>query len=121
MKRENTKIGLYGEDLVCKHYINNGYRILDRNYRGNRGEIDLIGYRNSILVFVEVKTRYNTYYGTPREAVNLSKQKKIKSIAKYYIHLKNLYNINVRFDVVEVFVNYSNNSYNINVIPNAFT
>lgn len=120
MKKENTKIGHYGEELAYIHYINNGYKILERNFRGNRGELDLIGFKNSILVFIEVKTRYNSLYGSPKESVNKIKQNKIKNTAKYYIHAKNLYNINVRFDVVEVFVNYNNNSYNINVIANAF-
>ena len=62
--------------------------ILENNYKIKTGEIDIIAKLDDEIVFVEVKSRSNTNYGYPSEAVNYRKIKKITNVAKYYI-LKN--------------------------------
>lgn len=64
----------------------NGYRILEKNFRDRRGEIDLIAKDGRTLVFVEVKYRKNARNGYPEEAVDTRKQKKIRETAAYYVY-----------------------------------
>ena len=96
--------GKIGEDIAIKYLENLGYTIIERNFMAVQGEIDIIAKDNKELVFIEVKTRTNMLFGRPVEAVNLSKQKHLINIAKYYIHCKNLENEFVRIDVIEVYL-----------------
>ena len=61
--------GKIGEDLAAKYLERNGLRIIERNYRFERGEIDLIAEEGEELVFVEVKTRRSNAFGAPEDAV----------------------------------------------------
>ncbi len=80
-----------------------GYRILERNYRDRRGEIDLIAKDGSCLVFVEVKYRKDVKHGYPEEAVGYYKQQRIRHTAEYYLYSHNLGNdTRCRFDVVSI-------------------
>ncbi|EFM24746.1 MULTISPECIES: YraN family protein [Peptoniphilus] len=101
----NTKVfGDIGEDIAAKFLEENGYNILERNYRGIGFEIDIICKSSTEIVFVEVKSRKNSSYGRPSEAVNKNKQSRIIRGAMKYIYDKKLQNIKVRFDVVEVYL-----------------
>lgn len=117
MTGNNLEKGLKGEEIACKYLIDNGYRILERNYRLKTGEIDIIAFKENILIFVEVKARSSNYYGYPYEAVNRKKQEKIISTAMHYVKLHNIRNTQFRFDVVEV---YLSNGNKVNHYINAF-
>lgn len=119
MKNYNKSIGNMGEMLAANYLTKRGYKILDRNFRCKHGEIDLIGKDTNVISFIEVKSRYTTSYGLPREAVNFIKKKHIYSTAKYYIYKKKLFDYNFRFDVVEIALDFNNNHY-INLIKDAF-
>ena len=106
--------GLTGEELAYKYLKKHGYKILERNYRCPIGELDMIAMHNGELVFVEVKSRNSLAYGRPCEAVDWAKQQKIQRLAEYYINYKRWFNLNVRFDVVEVLGD------EINLIQNAW-
>ena len=67
-------MGAWGEDLALRYLIKHGYRLVERNYRTRRGEIDLIVRKEEALVFVEVKLRSSTSFGDPLEAVTPRKQ-----------------------------------------------
>ncbi len=97
--------GEIGERITCKFLIGQKYKIIERNFFYNGGEIDIIAYdtQTNELVFVEVKTRSNKNYGLPAEAVNNIKIKHILKGAKYYMHMHNLDNAYVRFDIIELF------------------
>lgn len=114
------EIGKYGEKIATEYLKHLKYKIIERNFRCKRGEIDIIAYDESekVIVFVEVKTRTNVKYGTPKEAVKKVKQKHIKLVATYYNYIYGIYDISSRFDVIEVFLN--NNKYKINHIKSAF-
>lgn len=103
-------IGIYGEELVCEYLQENNYHIKDRNFYNRQGEIDIIAYDKTSkeIVFVEVKTRTNTKYIKPVEAVNGKKQIHIIKVAKHYLYIKKLENAAVRFDVIEVYLNKKN-------------
>ncbi|NKF06029.1 YraN family protein [Clostridium gasigenes] len=120
MKGFNKDIGNYGEDLAFEFLKRNGYFILSRNFRNRCGEIDIICKKYDLIIFVEIKSRYNYNYGSPIEAITYSKQKQIIKLCKFYIYINKLINYNFRFDVIEVFFNKDNNLYSINHITDAF-
>lgn len=113
----NNKIkGKAGEDLVCAYLKKQGYEILERNFRTQVGEIDIIAADDGCLVFIEVKTRRNDAYGVPSEAVDYRKQQTISRVASQYIQKYLYFDMIMRFDVAEVWLEKSE----INLIKNAF-
>ena len=86
-----------GHFLECR-----GHRILERNFRAERGEIDLITLDGSTLVFVEVKTGRSGRYGAPENRVDARKQRQIGKVAQAYLIAKNLEHLDCRFDVVSI-------------------
>ena len=95
-------LGNLGENLALKRLQNKGYKFVERNFRSNYGEIDLIFLDKDILVFVEVKTRFSESFGEPAEAVT---DYKIRSIIKtgQYFKLKNpSFPDSLRVDVVAI-------------------
>lgn len=110
----NRAIGSRGEEIATKFLEKQGYKILDRNYRCRLGEIDIIGMDLDYLTFIEVKYRRNVNTGYPIEAVGYYKQKRIVKTAMYYAKVKRLFNVDIRFDVVEIIDNQ------IRVVKDAF-
>lgn len=109
-------IGMVGEEEVAKYLEKIGCNILYRNYRTNKGEIDIIFEEGENLVFGEVKTRTNELFGKPCESVDKVKRNKIIYVAKQFIYRNVAYDKEVRFDVFEV--NY--NEKKINHIRDAY-
>ncbi len=112
------EIGKRGEDIATEYLQKLNYRILERNFRTRRGEIDIIAEdkNKKDIVIIEVKTRRTTKYGTPAEAVTRTKQKHLYAATCYYLYKKNWWNKSIRFDVIEVFL--KNEKYLINHIKN---
>ncbi|ONI38393.1 YraN family protein [Candidatus Epulonipiscium fishelsonii] len=110
----SVEIGKHYEKLAEKFLVIHGYIILRKNYKKREGEIDIICQRDKDIVFVEVKYRTSIKNGFPREYVTYKKQKKIIIASKYYIMEENHYDVNYRYDVIEIYKN------NINHIENAF-
>jgi len=81
----NQRLGAIGEELAASWYRRRGYRIVDRNWRTRNGELDLIVARPRELVICEVKTRTSRRYGHPLEAVNATKQARIRRLALAYV------------------------------------
>lgn len=82
---DKKEIGDKGEFLASEFLINKGYRILDKNFRTRLGEIDIIAKDKDELVFVEVKARRTSYFGSPEEFVTPQKQQRIKRAALEYL------------------------------------
>lgn len=101
-KLNNRETGNAGEDLATLYLKNKGYSLIGRNYRTRFGEIDLILYRDGVLVFVEVKLRRGPGFGGPLEAVTPRKQSTIRLIAEHYLDAKEPDFETVRFDVVGI-------------------
>ena len=102
---QNNKIlGDFGEKLAQNFLLKQKYKIIETNYKNSIGEIDIVCFDKAekTYVFVEVKTRSSTKFGLPREAVNFSKQNKLRLVATEYIKSQKLFNKKVRFDVVEI-------------------
>ncbi len=115
MTVERKKLGKEGEAYALKYLKKHGYKIIEKNYRSQYGEIDIIGKDRNILVFVEVKTRTNW---DPLEAVNKHKQKQLTRVALSYLAEKGLENSECRFDVVGI--NTGTGKMEITLIKDAF-
>lgn len=102
----NTKIvGNYGEDYAVNYITEQGMRVLARNFRFGREEIDIIAEDKGAIVFIEVKARNGVWYGLPAEAVTKAKQMSIIRAALYYLKINKLIDRKVRFDVASILDN----------------
>ncbi|MBI4712169.1 MAG: YraN family protein [Planctomycetes bacterium] len=100
---QKKTVGSLGEDAAIKYLKKQGYRIVERNFRCNFGEIDIIAYRKEVLSFIEVKTRTSAGFGMPEESITPAKQKRMLRLAKYYLYKKKVIDkIDCRFDAVTV-------------------
>ena len=98
-----VKTGKEYEDITADYLERRGMRIIARNFRCRRGEIDIIGIHEGCLVFVEVKYRKDNSRGAAEEAVGVNKQKRICYTSDYFrISHKQYQNLQVRYDVVAV-------------------
>jgi len=93
--------GKTGEDFAADYLVKKGYQILHKNYRHERGEIDLIAQQGKTLVFVEVKLRTSTAFGFPEEFVNSKKTAKVMETARHYLEEKNWHGA-VRYDIIAI-------------------
>ena len=113
----NNDIGKTGEKLAQKHLLENGYAILETNWRLGKMEADIIAYREGVIVFVEVKTRSSVLFGEPQEFVNEKKQQSYIKMANAYVQM-NHRTEEVRFDIIAI--EMSNTEYHLNHLENAF-
>lgn len=95
-------IGQWGEERAAQMLAEKGFEILERNFHSRWGEIDIIAEDGEYLIFAEVKTRCSARFGTPAEAVTLSKQKKITQTAEVWL-MEHPTEKQPRFDVIEVY------------------
>ncbi|OGP82480.1 MAG: YraN family protein [Deltaproteobacteria bacterium RBG_16_54_11] len=96
-------MGSRGEDLAVQYLKKRGFKVIERNYHCQWGEIDLIAREKNTLVFIEIKARSSSEYGLPQEAVDRFKQKKLIEVARYYLAERHLTeDIPARFDVVAI-------------------
>ncbi len=93
------RLGRWGEDKAAAWYRERGWNVLDRNWRGSGGEIDLVLRRDDVIVFCEVKTRSGTRYGTAAEAVDHRKQQRIRRLAVQWLRGADEGAGELRFDV----------------------
>ncbi len=114
-KDPRKAIGQAGEEAAARYLEQQGYIILERNFRLRLGEVDIIARDGEYLVFVEVKTRRTKKFGSPFEAVDVRKQQQIAKVAAAYVQGQE---IPVRFDVVAVYLN--GQAVQVEVLKNAF-
>lgn len=100
--RRRQALGARGEHLAAATYVEDGYRILERNWRCRDGELDLIVARGSVVVFCEVKTRSSTAFGVPAAAVTPAKQQRIRHLAMRWLDEHDVRARSLRFDVAAV-------------------
>ncbi|WP_181310525.1 YraN family protein [Nocardioides campestrisoli] len=95
-------LGAYGEELAARHLVAAGMVVLDRNWRGPAGEIDLVLREGSTLVVCEVKTRSSEAFGTPQEAVTQAKLGRLRRLAAQWVQAHGVRVGDIRIDVVAV-------------------
>ena len=110
------------EDIACKYLQQQGLKFITRNYRCRYGEIDLIMQTVDepfeLLVFVEVRHRKTTTYGSGLDSINYHKQKKLNKTANHYLsHQTKNIDQNCRFDVISIDGLLTNN--NVTWLKNA--
>ena len=116
MARHN-ELGKEGEAIACKYLIEKGFIILEKNYRHEKDEVDLIALDKGELVFVEVKTRSTQKYGEPEEAVGTKKEEFLIRAAETFLETHNEYE-SVRFDIISIII--SGNKQQVRHIKDAF-
>lgn len=98
-------VGMAGEDTACAYLTEQGYTVLERNWRRKGGEIDIIAEKPPYLVFVEVKTRsggpVRSRYGRPGDAVNAAKRAHLLDIVHKYLR-QNHPDAKPRIDIIEI-------------------
>ena len=85
MKNSNTEKGKAGEELAVSFLKKKKYKILETNWRFHKDEIDIIARHKDLIVFVEVKARKSSSFGSPESAVTFHKQKRIIRAAKAFL------------------------------------
>jgi len=118
MTRTRLNTGREGEEIACRHLRNQGYVILERNFRCSYGEIDIIARQGDVLVFVEVRSRRSAHFGEPLDSVGPVKQRKLSRIALCYIQKHRLEDRQARFDVLGVKIRPE--GYTIELVRDAF-
>jgi len=114
---ESHMLGIKGEDLAAEHLKKSGYKILFRNWKWGKNEIDIIAEKDDTVVFAEVKTRTDEFLGGVASAISTEKQKSIIYAAEGYIRRYNV-DKESRFDVLTIIV--QGETYTIDHIESAF-
>jgi putative endonuclease len=95
-------LGRYGETLAARHLVQQGMILLDRNWRCDEGELDLVLRDGDVLVVCEVKTRSGVECGTPHEAVDDPKLDRLRRLAARWSEAHDIHPLDVRVDLVAV-------------------
>jgi putative endonuclease len=99
----SNDLGKCGEDIAVQYLSGKGYRVVERNFHSQQGEIDIIAYDGQFLVFVEVKNYSFRSFGSPLSAVNKAKRMSMIHAARTYLYKNSVKNINCRFDVLAIY------------------
>lgn len=99
------ELGRIGENIIADYITKLGYKVVERNFECNQGEIDIVAKDKEELVFIEVKTRTDISYGEASEAVTDTKKRHLINSIKYYIYKQKLEKQPIRIDVAEVYIN----------------
>lgn len=117
-KNQMPSIGQQGENLALNYLENKGYKIIERNYRYGRGEIDIIAEKDQMLIFIEVKTKKFGDFGDPIYWITRKKQRQIGTVAKGYLFERNITDRDCRFDVITL--TWEEGAWKIDHIEDAF-
>lgn len=98
---DHNDLGKKAEDLAAEFLLKNGYKILIRNFRFQKAEIDIIAEKDNLIIIIEVKARSTDAFMLPQEAVNKRKISLIISAANHYLE-EFRKNQEVRFDIISV-------------------
>ena len=94
--------GNAAEAKAVQLLVGKGYRIVERNFRCNSGELDVVARDGDVLVFVEVRSRADDSHGHAAETVDRRKQRQVARVAMHYIGLRDPVFVRSRFDVVAI-------------------
>ena len=97
----HNELGTWGEEVAAQYLTKKGYTIVERDWKSGHRDIDIIALKDDIVVFVEVKTRRNNYFGEPEDAVDFMKLRNLRTAINHYIKYKNI-GQEIRFDVISV-------------------
>ncbi|WP_417800315.1 YraN family protein [Tenacibaculum sp.] len=98
---QHNELGKKGEQLAIDYLVKNGYTIVEKNYRFQKAEVDIIAQNKDVLAVVEVKTRSTTYFGNPQDFVNPKKIKLLVTAIDDYVIKRDL-DVEIRFDIIAI-------------------
>lgn len=102
MATSRAEVGRRGEDIAARFLVDAGYVLVERNWRGTRGELDIVARDGDEIVVVEVKTRSGLGFGHPAEAVTADKLNRLKRLAGQWLSERAPRAASVRIDVLAV-------------------
>ena len=114
---QHNKLGKKGEQLAVDYLVQHNYKIVKRNYRFDKAEVDIIAQKEDILAIVEVKTRSTLEFGNPQDFVKPKQIQRLVKAVDEYITINDL-DVEVRFDIIAIVKNGT--SYDIEHLENAF-
>jgi putative endonuclease len=115
--KDNNELGKRGEEIAVAHLEGKGYRILERNWRWGKQEIDIIARDGNFLVIVEVKTRSSNVFAEPEASVTKQKQRTLVQAANAFVNYRRQRG-EVRFDIISILIRQEKEE--INHIMDAF-
>ncbi|MGA1225975.1 MAG: YraN family protein [Tamlana sp.] len=114
---QHNELGKKGEQLAVDFLIEKGYTIIERNYRFDKAEVDIMAKQKDMLAIIEVKTRSSTDFGNPQDFVKPKQiQRLVKAVDEYVT--VNVLDVEVRFDIIAIVK--EGKGYNIEHLENAF-
>jgi len=114
---QHNQLGKKGEQLAVDYLLKKGFEILERNYRFDKAEVDIIAKKEETLAIVEVKTRSTSDFGDPQDFVKPKQiQRLVKAVNEYV--LEHGLEVDVRFDIIAIVKD--NKSFSIEHLENAF-
>ncbi|MGB9776975.1 MAG: YraN family protein [Anaerolineae bacterium] len=102
MSRQRIGLGCRGEELAAQELQRRGYEIVERNWRCEVGEADIVARRGAVWAFVEVRTRRGEAFGTPEESVTPQKRARMRAVAERYMAEHGLWEADGQLLVVAV-------------------
>lgn len=100
--RDKDATGRWGEELAARHLTEQGLVVLDRNWRCDVGEIDIVAREGEALVICEVKTRRSRRFGSPLEAVTPAKAARLRRLAACWVRAHDVRPELIRIDLVGI-------------------
>jgi putative endonuclease len=121
MTRSRNPTGAIGEQKACDWLIGQGFHLIARNWRCQEGEIDIVALEGDTLIFLEVRTRTTTRFGTAEESVDWRKQRQVRRLAAIFLTTVCPPFRRFRFDVIVVYLKRNTDEVTeIRLIRNAF-
>jgi len=100
--KSHRAAGKRAEDLACEYLSGLGWEIIERNYYSGHAEVDIIAKDGTFIVFVEVKMRSGTTFGTPIEFVNEAQVERIFNVAENWVQENEAAHLPLRFDIIGI-------------------
>lgn len=101
-RTEHLRRGEHAEQLACRHLVSRGLQLIQRNYRCRSGELDLVMRDGDSIVFVEVRYRADTRYGSAADTVDWRKRRRLIAAAQHYLQATKYRDLPCRFDVIAI-------------------
>ena len=114
---KHNELGKKGEQLAVNFLLKNNYDIVERNYRFDKAEVDIIAKKDNILAIIEVKTRSTTDFGDPQDFVKPKQIQRLVKAVDEYVTTNDL-DVEVRFDIIAIVK--EGKGFNIEHLENAF-
>lgn len=114
---QHNQLGKKGEKLAVDFLLDKGYDIVERNYRFDKAEVDIIAQKGQTLAIVEVKTRSTSDFGDPQDFLKPKQIQRIVKAVDEYVLVNNL-DVEIRFDIIAIVK--ENKGFSIEHLENAF-